>query len=133
MSDQGILLSFPKGLVGFPALTRFRLYEPSDGYPLKFLQSEDDPKISFVCMDPAGIKPDYAFGLSDEDAALLALEAPGDAFILSLVVIPEDPRRMTVNLAGPLVVNAKSRKGVQVVLSAEDFPLQFPVITAEKS
>lgn len=132
MSDEGILLAFPKGLVGFPALTRFRLYEPSDGYPLKFLQSEDNPRISFVCMDPAGIKPDYAFALNDEDAALLALEAPEDALILTLVVIPEDPRRMTANLAGPLVVNAKSRKGVQVVLNAEEFPLQFPVITAEK-
>jgi flagellar assembly factor FliW len=128
MTDEGVLLSFPKGLVGFPTLTQFRLFEPSDGYPLKFLQSTDSPDVSFVCMDPAGIKPDYAFGLSDEDAALLALNQPQDALILTLVVIPEDPRRMTVNLAGPLVVNVQSRTGVQVVLNAEEYPLQFPVL-----
>lgn len=129
MSDEGILLSFPKGLVGFPAFVAFRLFEPSDGYPLKFLQSVDSPEVSFVCMDPAGIKPDYSFNLSDEDAALLALNEPSDALVLTLVVIPEDPRRMTVNLAGPLVVNVKTLQGVQVVLNADEYPLQFPVLT----
>jgi flagellar assembly factor FliW len=88
----------------------------------------DDASISFVCMDPAGIKPDYAFGLNDDDAGLLGLQQPSDALILALVVIPEDPRRMTVNLAGPLVVNVKSLKGVQLVLNADDYPLQFPVL-----
>ncbi len=131
MSDEGILLSFPNGLLGFPELKSFRLFEPSDGYPLKFLQAEARPEISFVCMDPAGIKPDYNVPLNDEEAALLNLESEGDAIILNLVVIPEDPRKMTMNLAGPLVVNTKSRVGLQVVLNAEQFPLQFPVLTAQ--
>ncbi|HJV90812.1 MAG TPA: flagellar assembly protein FliW [Holophagaceae bacterium] len=129
MSDEGILLSFPKGLLGFPELTSFRLFEPSDGYPLKFLQAEARPEISFVCMDPAGIKPDYNVPLNEEEAALLSLEQEADAIILNLVVIPEDPRKMTMNLAGPLVVNVKSKVGLQVVLNAEQFPLQFPVLS----
>lgn len=128
MSDEGILLSFPKGLLGFPELQSFRLYEPQDGYPLKFLQAEARPEISFVCMDPAGVKPDYAVALSDEDAQLLAIREPGDAMVLTLVVIPEDPRRMTTNLAGPLVVNARTRTGLQVILNADVHPLQYPVL-----
>ncbi len=128
MSDEGILLSFPKGLLGFPELKRFRLFEPSDGYPLKFLQSEARPEISFVCMDPAGVRPDYNVQLGEEDAALLAIASPEEAMVLTLVVIPEDPRKMTTNLAGPLVVNVKSRQGLQVVLNADQYPLQFPVL-----
>ena len=128
MSDEGILLSFPKGLLGFPELRSFRLFEPSDGYPLKFLQAEARPDISFVCMDPAGLRPDYNVQLGDEDAALLDLHTPEDALVLTLVVIPEDPRRMTTNLAGPLVVNVKTRQGLQVVLNADQYPLQFPVL-----
>ena len=128
MNDDGILLSFPKGLLGFSDLTLFRLFEPSDGYPLKFLQSEAKPEISFVCMDPAGVKPDYAVSLSDEDAVMLGIQKPEEAMILTLVVIPEDPRGMTTNLAGPLVINVPKRLGLQVVLNSDVFPIQFPVL-----
>lgn len=127
--DDGIILSFPKGLLGFPQLTSFRLFEPSDGYPLKFLQAVDQPEISFVCMDPAGLKPDYTVPLSDSEAKELALDEPTDALILTLVVIPEDPRRMTTNLAGPLVINIHTRTGLQVVLGSDQFPLRFPVFS----
>lgn len=127
-TDDGILLTFPKGLLGFPQLTSFRLYEPQDGYPLKFLQSVEAPSISFTCMDPVGIKPDYAVPLGEEDAEALGLEAEEDALILTLVVIPEDPRRMTTNLAGPLVVNVKRRMGFQIALNSETFPLRFPIL-----
>lgn len=129
MSDDGIELSLPKGLVGFPALSRFLLFEPADAYPLKFLHSMDREGVNFACIDPAGIKPDYAFSLSDEDAGLLSLEQPSDALILALLVIPEDPRRMTMNLAGPIVVNVRTRVALQVILNAEEYPLQFPVLS----
>jgi len=43
-------------------------------------------------------------------------------------VIPEDPRKMTANLAGPLVVNVHSRNGRQLVLNPELYPLKYPFI-----
>lgn len=128
MTDDGILLTFPKGLLGFPRLTAFRLFEPRDGYPLKFLQAVEAPELSFTCLDPAGVKEDYTVPLGEEEAAALGLEAPSDALILTLVVIPEDPRRMTTNLAGPLVINVKTRVGFQIALSAETYPLRFPIL-----
>jgi flagellar assembly factor FliW len=66
MDEQGILLDFPNGLIGFPELTRLRLLEPADAYPLKFLQSEDQPEVSFVVIDVAGLKPDYQVPMSSE-------------------------------------------------------------------
>ncbi len=127
--DEGIILSFPRGLLGFSHLKAFRLFEPSDGYPLKFLQAVDQPEISFVALDPAGLKPDYEVPLNAEEAEELAIESPAEALVLTLVVIPEDPRRMTTNLAGPLVVNTRTRKGLQVALPADRFPLKFPVLS----
>jgi len=127
-SDDGILLNFPKGLLGFAHLTAFRLFEPADGYPLKFLQAVEDPEVSFTCIDPASIKPDYVVPLGADEAKALHLESPEDALILTLVVIPEDPRQMTTNLAGPLVVNVKTRLGYQIVMSSDTFPLRFPIL-----
>ena len=127
-TDGSTLLTFPKGLVGFPHLTQFGLIEPKDAYPLKFLQSLETPEVSFICVDPACVKKDYEVPLSPEEAEALHLEAPGEAMILTLVVIPDDPRNMTTNLAGPLVINVKTRVGFQIVLNAEKYPLRFPIV-----
>ena len=127
-SSDPLVLTFPKGLLGFPTLQTFHLFEPQDGYPLKFLQSVDTEEISFTCMNPAGIKEDYEVPLSDEEAEALALSSQEDALILTLVVIPEDPRRMTTNLAGPLVINTKTRVGFQIALNSDQYPLRFPIL-----
>jgi len=126
--DDGILLTFPKGLLGFPELTAFRLFEPPDGYPLKFLQSTESEAVSFICIDPAGIKQDYAVPLGEEEAEALHLESPEEAMVLTLVVIPENARLMTTNLAGPLVINVNTRIGFQIVLNADKYPLRFPIV-----
>jgi len=133
MSEEEVLnkVSFPTGLVGFPKLDLFRLMEPSGGYPLKFLQAVDQEEISFVCIDVAAIKPDYEVPLDDEDAQSLAIEDPADALVLALVVIPEDPRQMTANLAGPLVINTKTLKGRQVILNPDRYPLKFRVFSEQ--
>jgi len=125
---EDLIISFPAGLVGFPELRSFRLFEPTGGYPLKFLQSVDQDEISFTAIDVAAIKSDYAFPLSPEEAEGLSLQKPEDALVLALVVIPKDPRQMTANLAGPLVVNAQTRQGRQVILNTEQYPLKYPVI-----
>jgi flagellar assembly factor FliW len=132
MSSDEILLTFPSGLIGFPDLRAFRLFEPSDGYPLKFLQSLEQPEISFVCMDAAAINLDYEVPLGDEDASFLALEKPEDALVMALVVVPQDPRQMTANLAGPLVVNARTKQGRQIQLDTRQYPLQYQVFAPKE-
>lgn len=132
MADEPILLSFPEGLQGFPESRTYRLFEPQGGYPLKFLQAVDTPELSFVCMDAAAVKMDYEVPLPEADARALALESPEEAMILVLLVVPEDPRLMTANLAGPLVVNTRTCEGRQVHLDSATFPLQYPVFGARQ-
>ncbi len=124
-----VVISFPAGLIGFSHLRSFRLFEPSGGYPLKFLQSVEEAEISFTCLDVAAIKMDYEFPLNEEESQALSLEKPEDALVLALVVIPEDPRQMTANLAGPLVINTRSRQGRQIVLNTDTYPLKYPIIS----
>ena len=125
---EDVIVSFPTGLIGFAELRSFILFEPSESYPLKFLQSIERPEISFTCIDVGAIKMDYQFDLSEEEAEALSLEKPENAMVLALVVIPKDPRQMTANLAGPLVINTQTKKGRQVVLSIEKYPLKHPII-----
>jgi len=131
MAQDDVIISFPRGLVGFPQLTAFRLFEPSDGYPIKFLQAVDREEVSFTCIDIKAIVPDYVVPLSDDDAQGLALHEPADALILALLAIPEDPKKMTANLAGPLVVNIRTLQARQIVLNIDKFPLQFPILAGK--
>lgn len=127
VSQEEVCIDFPGGLVGFSHLRTFRLVEPVGSYPIKVLQSVEDPAVTFSCLNAVAIQPEYEVPLSEEDALALALEAPQDALVLVIVVIPEDPRHATANLAGPLVINLKTRKGRQVALNPENYPLQFPI------
>lgn len=130
-SKDEVIIHFPTGLLGFPSLHDFRLFEPAGGYPLKFLQAVEDTDIAFSCVDVAAIKMDFEAPLSDEEAERLALEEPVDALVLAIVVIPEDPRKMTANLAGPLVINTKKRVGIQAVLNTEQYPLKYPILAEQ--
>jgi flagellar assembly factor FliW len=121
------ILEFPAGLIGYPGITSYRLLEPADGYPLKFLQATERDDISFVCIDVSAIKPDYVVPMSDADAREVAIESPDEALILALVVLPPDPDKMTANLAGPLVVNTRTLKARQIVLNIDQYPLAYPV------
>jgi flagellar assembly factor FliW len=122
---------FPAGLIGFPELKRFRLFEPSGGYPLKFLQAIQNEEYSFVCVDIGAIKPDFEVNLSPEDAEFLSAEKPDDVLMLAIVVIPEDPKQMTANLAGPLVISKSTLKGRQLALDSEKYPLKYQIIQGE--
>ncbi|MCL1893061.1 MAG: flagellar assembly protein FliW [Holophagaceae bacterium] len=129
-----LTVHFPAGLIGFPQLKRFRLFEPSGGYPLKFLQAIQNEEYSFVCIDIGAIKPDFEAPLTAEDAEFLGAEKPDDVIVLALVVIPpppEDPKQMTANLAGPLVINKATLKGRQLALDSEKYPLKYQIITPE--
>ena len=127
MEQEETIIQFPAGLIGYPDLKAYRLFEPMDSYPLKFLQAVDREDISFTCIDVQAIKPDYEVPLGAGDAEGLAIREPGDALVLALLVIPEDPRKMTANLAGPVVVNVKTLQARQIVLNIDQFPLAYPV------
>jgi flagellar assembly factor FliW len=48
------------------------------------------------------------------------------------VTIPKgNPEAMTLNLAGPIVVNAQNRVAKQIVLTDESFGIRHPIPKAE--
>ena len=123
------ILEFPEGLVGFPALKRFLVIDDESSAPFRWLQSLDEPDLAYVAVEPKWLLPDYQVDLPPAVAAQLAIAQPDEMSVLVLVTIPEDPRQMTANLKGPLVFNAASRKGAQLVLDDESLSPQYRIIS----
>lgn len=103
------------GLYGFGGKERFALIEHGPESPFFWLQSLDEAGLAFVVMSPTLFRPDYAPAISRADLADLGIEDVKDALVLVLVVIPEDPRKMTANLQGPLVIHRGTRIGRQLI------------------
>lgn len=114
--EEDKLIHFPLGLLGFETKQRYFIIDSDEAAPMRWLQCADQPELAFLVVEPGLFFPDYAFDLNAEDRELLQLGTSEDVVVACLVVIPDDPTKMTINLMGPLVMSPEARLGKQVVL-----------------
>jgi len=121
------IIDFPRGLPAFEDLRRFTLLHPEGEAPKYFiLQSLDDVEIAFHITDPAPWGFSYQIKLSDEESALLGEGEPGD-FVVVVMLISTDTGGVRANLKAPLVLNLKTRRGLQHIFSTLDYQLSEPL------
>ena len=127
ISDEKII-DFPGGIVGFPDLTKFALVhdsEKTDGSSLSFLLSLDEPAFAMPVMDPHIVKPDYNPMVDDELLKEIGELNEENLLVLVSVNVPIDLNNISVNLQAPFVVNADTRKAVQVIVENEEYTTKF--------
>lgn len=117
---------FPEGLYGFEELRRFVLVEATPGAPWKWLQSLDEPRISFVIFDPFVLVPDYRPQIPEAELAAVGLKTAGEAAVYVLATVPADLARTTVNLRAPLVFNPQARLARQIILPDDRYQVRYP-------
>jgi len=47
--------------------------------------------------------------------------------VFCTVTVPEDLTKMTINLKAPIIVNADTLKGVQLIADNEDYAVKYPI------
>jgi flagellar assembly factor FliW len=112
----------PFGLAPAPVFT----LTPVEGATGLFTLVGGDARL-FV-LDAAVHLPSYAPELTDEQAAGLGLVSAEDAMLL-VVANPGDAGT-TVNLLAPIVVNARTSAGAQLILEDQDLPLRAELARA---
>ena len=50
-----------------------------------------------------------------------------DMLVLVTVTVPHEIEKMSVNLMAPIIINAATRKAVQVILNDDSFPVKYPI------
>ena len=123
------IVEFPEGLLGFERARRFIVLNTQDGGPFRWLQSTEIPDLAFVVIEPLQFMFSYDLEISDSDVAFLGVKAAEDVLLYGIVTIPENPRDMTANLQGPLVINIKSRKARQIVSANSSHSLKTGIIS----
>ncbi len=120
------VITFPKGLLGFPGQKRYCLLEPGDDACFFWLQSLDEPSLAFVVTDPSLFVQDYSVPIRKEQMSELGLEKLDDAQVFCIVNKLED--QLTGNLQGPLVINTLRRVGEQMVLAEKRWTTRHPLV-----
>jgi flagellar assembly factor FliW len=123
--NQETIVTFPHGLPGFENCNRYQLlHEDKEGPVVFYMQSLDDPAVTFSIVDPALFGFNYELTLSDEEAALLQADNANELAIVLMVYKPLDAEGrearlqggVTANINGPLVLNPAKKLGLQKVM-----------------
>lgn len=126
------VITFPKGLLGFPSQKRYCLLEPGTDTVFFWLQAVDEPSLAFVVTDPSLFFKDYQVPFKQEQMDDLKLDKLEDAQVFVIVNKVDDT--LTGNLQGPVVINTLTRDGEQVVLADRRWTTRHTLVrmTAEQ-
>lgn len=122
------LIHFVNGIVGFPQLTTFALIHDNEkNGGIQWLQSMQEPQFAIPVMNPLDILEDYNPQVEDELLKPIGGLDPENMLVLVTVTVPSDLTKMSVNLRGPIVINADNRKACQVITEGEEYQIKFPI------
>lgn len=126
---EEVVITFPEGVLGYPQDKPYILLEhDTEGSPFKWLQSLSNPDLAFIVIDPAIVDPAYQYMIDVDTARLIGTDRPEDCAVIAIVNVPRNqPHLMTANLKAPLVVNAETRRGRQVVLSTQTYAISMRI------
>lgn len=128
IADEKII-HFPSGIIGFPEMTEFALvHDEEKGIgAIHWLQSVQEPAFAMPVMDPLLVRPDYNPEVDDELLRSIGELIPDEMLVLVTVTVPGDLTKMSVNLRGPIIINAAEKKACQVIIDGEDYAVKYPI------
>ncbi len=130
--EEKDVIRFDEGILGFPDSNGYILVPHEEDSPFVWLQSIDEENLAFLLINPTAVKSDYVVQLPAEAADRLKLTDASKGIVFAIVVVPEDPRKMRMNLRAPVIINAAEGIGRQVILEDNSLHLRYPVLPDEE-
>jgi flagellar assembly factor FliW len=114
------VFEFPSALPGFEDQKAFVLIETAESAPLVFLQSFSRPNLCFLAFPIQVVDRRYALAIAPEDLEALGLQTAsqpelGPGVVVLALVSLHDGFVATANLMAPVVLNVKTRRGLQAI------------------
>lgn len=126
--DDNKIINFPNGIIGFPDYKRFTLIHDEEKgiHTIQWMQSVDEPAFALPVMDPLIVCPDYNPEIETALLDPIGGIVEGELLVLVTVTVPRDLTKISVNLQGPIVINALERKACQVIVE-DGYPVKYPI------
>jgi len=125
------VITFEKGIIGFEDYKRYTVVYDSDrgdNVAIMWLQSLDDVALAIPVMKPEYVKPDYDPIVEDELINSLGQNIQeAELVVFTALTVPSDLTKMTCNLKAPIIINADTMKGIQLIADNSDYMVRFPI------
>ena len=131
--DENLIFDFVEPIIGYDELKKYVLVEHSENSAFKWLQSIEEPSLAFPVTSPAFFDIDYQFEIPTEKAEKINLTSVESLISLNIVTIPSsNPRKATINLLAPIIINAANKQGMQLILSNSNYPVKCSLFKDEQ-
>lgn len=121
--DETKIITLPKGIPGFSESRRFIILDHDDIRPFHSLQCVETPDLAFIIMDPFLFMADYSVDIKPYIRDMeWENDSEEDLFLYVIINATDpDPRNITANLMGPLLINIKKNQGVQMMVNDRNY------------
>ncbi len=119
--DSEKVLTFPHGIPGFEKYTTYLVYHKEENdLSAYWLESTDQPEVTFTIVDPGQYGLSYNLELTDEERDLLQAKGAEEIGVFMMLSKKEGagtpPLALSANISGPVIINPRTRLGLQKVL-----------------
>ncbi len=116
---------------GFPDRLDYALV-PGARQGLWWFMSVGEPQVTFVLADPFVAVPNYDLDLGELEKSMLGIKDADDVLALVMVALPSAPTdEVTANFRAPLVINHRTRRGMQIISRDDSHAMRQPVDLAK--
>ena len=124
------VLTFEDGLIGFEDCKRYTILynnEEGENNTISWLQSLDMQELALPVISPLSVLADYNPIVEDEVLKPLGELTEENVIILLTLSVPSDITKMSANLKAPLVINADTKKGCQIIAENPDYVVKYNI------
>jgi len=122
---QGHPFYFPQGLPGLEDFRKFYVEPIPDNRLFCLLQSVEEDQVGLILVDPFPFFPDYGVELLENDKRDLELATREDLLLFTTVTFGEE--QMFTNLAAPILINVKQKRGKQIIIPQRTDQMRSPL------
>ena len=126
--EEEKIITFDKGLIGLPDLKKFALITDAKNTDarIQWLQSLDEPTMALPIINPFEIMEEYNPIVEDELLKPLGEFKEENLMLMVTIRVPSDIKQMSINLKGPIIINAETKKGCQIIVE-DDLSVRYPI------
>lgn len=127
-ADESLVFTFVSPIIGFEHAKKYILIENDNNNIFRWLQSTEFPELAFPVSTASNFKIEYNFEIDDQTVELLNLKSIEDVLAINIVNIPKGkPQESTINLLAPIIINKRTKAGVQLILNGSSNLVKQPL------
>ena len=124
------IIHFENGVLGFEDYKDYTIRYDNEKEKSFFswLQSTEESSLAFPIVNPFNVVESYNPQINDDMLESIGGISDEDTVVFLMATIPEDVKQASVNMKAPLIINASSRKGVQVIAEGQEYEIKHKLL-----